>query len=98
MSSLGSVVLYGQAKREYDKNRLSHFRKWDHESVSQCLDWCLKLTRETGTQLYNIGKCISNRELSMGDLFDTIVYIFMQISENYINKNKHKCNRCNEKY
>ena len=34
MSSLGSVVLYGQVKRENDKNTLSHFRKRDHESVS----------------------------------------------------------------
>ena len=28
-------------------------------------DWCLKLPRETGMQLY-IGMCISNRELRMG--------------------------------
>ena len=108
MPSLGSVVLYGQIKREMIK---IHFHKWDHESVSEThltkglstRPQCLRLMFEINQRNWNAivyywRMCISNRELSMGDPFDTIVYIFMQINENFINKNKNKYNRCNEKY
>ena len=94
-----------------DKNTLSYFRKWDHESVSEThltkglstRPQCLRLMFEINQRNWNAivyfwRMCISNRELSMGDPFDTIVYIFMQINENFINKNKNKYNRCNEKY